>query len=69
MHTLTRHDDTKHGSWEHFKGRVNEEMIKTHLPPPGKDTLIGYCGPADFNKALEATLKKMGYESDMIHKF
>jgi Oxidoreductase NAD-binding domain len=53
VHTLTRHEEGKHGVWEHFKGRVSEDMIKTHMPPPSPETLIGYCGPAEFNKAVE----------------
>ena len=27
-HTLTRHDEAKHGKWEGLVGRVSEEMLK-----------------------------------------
>ena len=67
-HTLTREqqkdDDT------YFHGRITEDMIrKCGFPEPSADTLIGYCGPAPFNKCVEDILQKMGYSKDMIYKF
>lgn len=69
-HTLTRHDDTKHGVWTELKGRICEEILqKCNFPEPSPETLIVYCGPAGFNKTVEETLAKMGYTKDMMHKF
>lgn len=31
-------------------GRITKECIEKHMPAPGPDTFIGYCGPAAFNK-------------------
>lgn len=54
FHTLTRHDDVKHGEWKGLKGRISEQMIKEcGLPEPSPETLICYCGPAGFNKSCE----------------
>ena len=69
-HTLTRHDELKHGEWKGFKGRVNEELIKgAGFPEPSPETLICHCGPAEFNKTVVEVLKGLGYTEDMIFKF
>ena len=45
-------------------------MLKeSNIPEPSEETLIGYCGPAGFNKTVEEMLTKMGYTKDMIYKF
>ncbi len=69
-HTLTRHDDAKHGEFRGLKGRVSAELFKTcGLPEPSPETLICYCGPAAFNKTVVETLTAMGYTEDMLFKF
>ncbi|CDW86628.1 nadh-cytochrome b5 reductase 1-like [Stylonychia lemnae] len=69
-HTLTRHDDEKHGEWTGLKGRVSAEHIKQcRFPEPSSDTLIVYCGPAAFGKTVEEVLTSLGYTKEMMHKF
>lgn len=69
-YTLTRHDDGKHGAWDGYKGRITDQMIKAcGFPEPGENTLIGYCGPAGFNKTVEEILASLGYTKEMIYKF
>jgi NAD(P)H-flavin reductase len=69
-HTLTRHDNEKHGDWEGLKGRVNEAMLKEcGFPEPSANTLICFCGPAAFNKTCEQILASLGYDKDMMYKF
>lgn len=70
FHTITRHDDAKHGVWTGIKGRVCEAILKEcGFPEPSPDTLICMCGPMAFNKACEQALTNLGYGKDMIHKF
>jgi ferredoxin-NADP reductase len=70
FHTLTRHTDAKHGEWAGLKGRITEEMVKScGFPEPSAETLIGYCGPAGFNKTVEELFAKLGYSKDMLYKF
>ena len=69
-HTLTRHNDDIHGEWNGLKGRINADIIKKcGFPEPSPDTLIGYCGPAAFNKTVEEVLAALGYSKDMLYKF
>jgi ferredoxin-NADP reductase len=51
-----------------------EESLKNYsnnvdFLSPLVETLIGYCGPAGFNKTVEELLTKLGYSKDMIYKF
>jgi hypothetical protein len=70
FHTLTRHDDEKHGEWNGLRGRVNADMLRAcNFPEPSEDTLIGYCSPAACNKTVEEILTNLGYTKDMIYKF
>ena len=55
-HTLTR-EELKDGDFTYLHGRITEDMIsKCGFPEPSPDTLIGYCGPAPFNKCVEDIL-------------
>jgi NAD(P)H-flavin reductase len=59
FHTLTRHSDDKDGEWGGLKGRLTVDMIKScGFPEPSEETLIGFCGPAAFNKSVEDILLK-----------
>lgn len=31
--------------WEYSAGRVNEEMLQTHLPRPDEERMVCICGP------------------------
>lgn len=55
--------------WTQGVGFMTKEMIKQHMPPPGEDTLILFCGPPAFNKMLKQLLPELGYTADMMFKF
>ncbi|KAK7098427.1 NADH-cytochrome b5 reductase 3-like isoform X2 [Littorina saxatilis] len=49
--------------WKYSSGFVNDEVIKSHLPPPSEDTLILMCGPPPMiNFACIPNLDKLGYK-------
>jgi NAD(P)H-flavin reductase len=61
-HTLTRHDDSKHGEWNGMTGRVTKEMLtQCGFPSPADDVLILSCGNAGFGECIKEVLKEMGY--------
>lgn len=48
--------------WKYSQGFVNDEMIRTHLPPPGDDTIILMCGPPPMiTFACNPNLDKLQY--------
>ncbi|XP_040140765.1 NADH-cytochrome b5 reductase 2 isoform X1 [Ictidomys tridecemlineatus] len=56
--------------WKYSSGFVTADMIKQHLPPPGKTTLILVCGPpALIQTAAHPNLEKLGYTKDMIFTY
>lgn len=56
--------------WKYSSGFVNDEMIATHLPPPGKKTLILMCGPPPMIKfACLPNLNKLQYTENMYVAF
>ena len=62
FHTLTRHDDAKHGEWAGLRGRVNKEMLdKVGLPAPADDVFIFRCGPNAFCADIKTCLEENGY--------
>lgn len=64
VHTLTKPSD----DWKGLKGRIGEELLKKHAPPPAVgDSLALICGPEGMEKATKATLLKMGWdENDLV---
>ena len=52
-------------NWTQGVGFVTKEMIKEHLPAPGNNTLILYCGPPIFTDLMKKHLTEMGYTEDM----
>jgi cytochrome-b5 reductase len=52
--------------WTQGKGRVTEDILRQHLPPPGPETAIFLCGPPMMVDALEETLKEIGYSERAI---
>ena len=52
--------------WIQGHGRITEEMLRKHLPPPGPDTAVFLCGPPLMVDALERTLKDIGYSEQSI---
>ncbi|MBN3303678.1 NB5R3 reductase, partial [Amia calva] len=48
--------------WEYSQGFISEDMIKSHLPAPGEDTLILMCGPPPMIQfACNPNLDKVGH--------
>ncbi len=52
--------------WSQGTGRISEAMLRTHLPPPGADTVIFLCGPPPMVDAIETTLKAIGHAEQAI---
>ncbi|KAK2100782.1 hypothetical protein P7K49_022130 [Saguinus oedipus] len=56
--------------WKYSSGFVTADMIKEHLPPPGKSTLILVCGPPLLiQTAAHPNLEMLGYTRDMIFTY
>ncbi|XP_031537132.1 NADH-cytochrome b5 reductase 2 isoform X1 [Vicugna pacos] len=56
--------------WKYSSGFITEDMIKEHLPPPGRSTFILVCGPlALIQTAAHPNLEKLGYTKDMIFTY
>jgi len=51
-----------------MRGRINIEMLRAlqGFPEPSDDTIIFYCGPSSFDKAVKEMLLANGYTKDMI---
>jgi len=69
-------------NWNGGTGFVNEQILKTNLPPPTKDNLVMVCGPPGMMKAIsgdknpdysqgpvDGLLLKLKYNSDQVFKF
>ncbi|KAJ1257093.1 hypothetical protein BS78_K223100 [Paspalum vaginatum] len=51
--------------WTYGVGRVNEQVMRKHLPPASSDTLALVCGPpAMVEKTVRPALNNMGYDLD-----
>ncbi|XP_012599658.1 NADH-cytochrome b5 reductase 2 isoform X2 [Microcebus murinus] len=62
--------DTPPDGWKYSSGFVTADMIKDHLPPPGKSILILVCGPLPLiQTAAHPNLEKLGYTKDMIFTY
>ncbi|XP_043337776.1 NADH-cytochrome b5 reductase 2 isoform X3 [Cervus canadensis] len=62
--------DRPPADWKYSSGFITKDMIKEHLPPPGKSTLILVCGPPPLiQTAAHPNLKKLGYTKDMIFTY
>ncbi|KAI5945320.1 NADH-cytochrome b5 reductase 2 [Manis javanica] len=56
--------------WKYSSGFITADMIKEHLPPPGKSTFILVCGPPPLiQTAAHPNLEKLGYTKDMIFTY
>jgi len=62
-YTLTR--GTSQG-WKYGEGRINEEMVKKHLPAPGPDTIVLICGPKGMYETGREVLEKVGHAKDAV---
>jgi len=62
FHSLTRHDEAKHGKWEGLTGRINLDLLKKcGLPEPSEDFFLGCCGPKGFGDSITAPLPDLGF--------
>ena len=52
--------------WSQGTGRITENILRGHLPPPAPDTAIFLCGPPPMADALETMLKNLGYAENAI---
>jgi cytochrome-b5 reductase len=52
--------------WSQGTGRITEDVLRRHLPPPGPETVIFLCGPPPMVDPMEATLKGLGYSEQSI---
>jgi cytochrome-b5 reductase len=52
--------------WTQGTGRINEEILRRHLPPPSPETAVFLCGPPMMVDTLEGTLKGIGYSEPSI---
>ena len=60
--------DRPRDDWEYSTGFVTEDMLRTHMPAPGNDALITFCGPPPMLKfCLEPHLPTIGH--DMKNNF
>lgn len=55
--------------WTGASGFITSDLIKQHLPAPGKGVKILSCGPLPMNKAMKAHLDALGYTKDMQFEF
>ena len=52
--------------WSQSTGRITEDVLRLHLPPPGPETVIFLCGPPPMVDPMEAILKGLGYSEQAI---
>ena len=54
--------DRPPANWTGSTGFISTDMIESHLPPPGDDTVVLMCGPPPMIKfACKANLDKLNY--------
>ncbi|XP_016069450.1 PREDICTED: NADH-cytochrome b5 reductase 2 [Miniopterus natalensis] len=62
--------DRPPAGWNYSSGFITTDMIKEHLPAPGKSTFILVCGPPPLvQTAAHPNLEKLGYTKDMIFTY
>ncbi len=66
-HLQVKYVVTRPSSWKGLTGRITNEMVQREMPPPGDDTLMLVCGPAQFNTAALEITSRLGYTE--THKF
>ena len=51
--------------WTYSTGRVDDEMLREHLPSPGEDRMALACGPpAMVDGTVRDGLKRLGWDVD-----
>ena len=63
-------DRKTNDAWKYNVGFINDQLIKDHLPAPGKGTQIFMCGPPPMIKfACLPNLEKLGHKEDATFVF
>ncbi|XP_050672699.1 NADH-cytochrome b5 reductase 2 isoform X1 [Leptidea sinapis] len=58
--------DRPEEGWKYSKGFIDDEMISSHLFPPGDDVITLMCGPPPMiNFACNPALDKLGYPENL----
>lgn len=52
--------------WSQGTGHITESLLRTHLPPPGPDTVVFLCGPPPMTDAVETALTTIGHAEQAI---
>jgi len=52
--------------WSQGIGRITDDVLGRHLPPPDSETVIFLCGPPPMVDHLEASLKGLGFPEQAI---
>ena len=52
--------------WSQGIGRITDDVLRRHLPPPNSETVIFLCGPPPMVDHLEASLNGLGYSEQAI---
>lgn len=55
--------------WKQGVGFITKDMIQKHMPPPGEQTIILFCGPPPFEDMMKKHLTELGYTENMWFKF
>lgn len=56
--------------WAYGTGFINYEMCRDHLPAPGPETMLWFCGPPPMLKfACEPNFLKLGFTEDQWFAF
>eukprot|EP00959_Pyramimonas_sp_CCMP1952_P246887 5159898-Pyramimonas_sp.AAC.1 len=67
---LTQETASAVSAWKYGTGRVNEMMLRAHLPEMGDDVTVFLCGPDPFmHDTCIPIVKKMGCKEDRILLF
>jgi len=52
--------------WSQGTGRITDDILRRHLPPPGPEAAVFLCGPPPMVDHMEASLKGLGYSEQSI---
>ena len=58
-HTLGRPST----GWSFSTGRINDDMLRRHLPPPSEDAMVLVCGPDGLVKTVRTGLERIGWDT------
>uniref|UniRef100_A0A0N5C1A0 NADH-cytochrome b5 reductase n=1 Tax=Strongyloides papillosus TaxID=174720 RepID=A0A0N5C1A0_STREA len=61
VNTLTRISNTE--EWDGERGRIDEVMIKKHVPSPDNNVFVLICGPKEMSSSVKDISSKLGYKN------